>query len=280
MTTHNPSIQELVIKALQNKALTGQKLLQAIQKNRPDTTKQGLYKTLRQLKEEEKIVQHGKSFSLNLHWLKEQAEWFNLAKFHYSTPENDPGNFLNLKPGDKITYYFKNLRLLDIFWSHALHSLMLATKNSAPVFVYNPHEWFTYARSESEQKLLQTARQQGRQILITIAKDYVLDKAMRHAFADKNVQYNINANVLKKGDNYYCNIIQDYLIEVWLDKNISKTIDTFFQTTTQLTADNKKQLQNIIQLQGKNRLSISKNPDKAERLTKKLSRDFYIKKTK
>ena len=77
-------IEQLTLKTLQKGTISTIKLIENIFALRPKTTKQGVYRVLRKLKNEEKIVIHGKFVSLNLHWIKNMNEFFSLAQFYYS----------------------------------------------------------------------------------------------------------------------------------------------------------------------------------------------------
>ncbi len=149
-------IEQLILKTLQKGAILTIKLIEHIALIRHKTTKQGVYRVLRKLRDEEKIVIHGKSISLNLHWIKKMNEFFSLAHFYYSQKVASPDSFLNIMEKDKIVYFFKNLNLLDSFWSHAFHMFAEVLNPKEPIFVYNPHEWFAYARQETEQTLIKT----------------------------------------------------------------------------------------------------------------------------
>ena len=119
------SIEDLVINALKKGTKTTSELIQNIALIRANSTKQGIYRVLRKLKGEEKIVIHGKLVSLNIQWLKTMGEFYSLAEFYYSGSSGD--TFLNLKGRDKIVYSFKNLNLLDAFGIHPLHIIRIVT---------------------------------------------------------------------------------------------------------------------------------------------------------
>ncbi|MEK7621988.1 MAG: hypothetical protein AAB415_02300, partial [Patescibacteria group bacterium] len=252
------------------------KLIESVSAIRPKTTKQGVYRVLRKLRDEEKIVIHGKEASLNLHWLKDRNEFFSLAQFYYLPKVASPDNFLNVREKDKIVYFFKNLNLLDSFWSHAFHMFAETISPKEPIFVYNPHEWFAYARQETEQTLLKTMAEKTRQVLITVAHNEPLDRELRKKFSGDLAQYHIADKKIFEKDNYYFNIFGDCLIEVFIDQVISKQIDEFFTKTKIFDDQTSDELSVIVSKIGKNKLIISRNKKKAEKYKKTLSKDFYI----
>lgn len=272
----NQPIEQLIIKTVQKGTISTIKLIENISAVRPKTTKQGVYRVLRKLRDEEKIVIHGKSVSLNLHWIKKMNEFFSLAQFYYSPKVASPDDFLNVREKDKIVYFFKNLNWLDSFWSHAFHMFAEVSNPKEPIFVYNPHEWFAYARQETEQTLIKTMNEKTRQILITVAHSDPLDRELRKKLQGDFVQYNIAGRKIFEKSNYYFNIFDDYLIEVFIDQKISERIDKFFGKTKFFNDEASKELLEIISRSGKNKLVISRNRKKSEKYKKTLSKNFYI----
>ena len=65
MESTDKSVEEAVLNILQKGTLLGTEIVRQTSLLRTDTTKQAVYRVLRKLKKEEKIVIHGKSVSLN-----------------------------------------------------------------------------------------------------------------------------------------------------------------------------------------------------------------------
>ncbi len=269
-------IEGLILKILQKGTMPTIKLIESVSAIRSKTTKQGVYRVLRKLRNEEKIVIHGKLVSLNLHWIKDRNEFFSLAQFYYLPKVANSDSFLNIGEKDKIVYYFKNLNLLDSFWSHAFHMFAEVSNPKKPIFVYNPHEWFAYVRQETEQTLIKTMTEKNRQVLITVAHTDPLDRELRKKFSGDLVQYNISDKKIFERDYYYFNIFDDYLIEVFIDQVISRQIDEFFAKTKFFDDKASEELLVIVSRKGRNKLVISRNKKKAEKYKEILSKNFYI----
>lgn len=272
------SIENLVLQTLQKGSLSTQKLIGEISRLRPKTTKQGIYQVLRKLKSEEKTVVHGKSVSLNIQWLKRMGEFFSLAQFYYEKRIASPDSFLSISGKDKIVYFFKNLNLLDSFASHVLHLLDAVVNKKEPIFAYNPHEWFAYARQEAEEMLIDTFQKSQRLILITSMHNDPLDRELKKRFSGGLAQYNIASKPIVKSDNYYCVFLGDYLVELFIDKKIHNEINAFYERTIGFNEEAKKELIDLIWKTGKHKLVISKNKRKIDSYRRALSKDFYIKK--
>jgi hypothetical protein len=271
-------IELSILKTLQKGTISSVKLIESISILRPKTTKQGVYRVLRKLKKEEKIVIHGKLVSLNLHWIKNMNEFFSLAQFHYSPKVASPDGFLNVREKDKIVYFFKNLNLLDSFWSHAFHMFAETLNPKEPIFVYNPHEWFAYARQETEQTLIKTMNEKNKQVLITVANNDPLDRELKRKFGSDLLQCDISDKPLFERQNYYFNVFGDFLVEVFIDQIIAKQIDEFFKKTKEFDDKAREDLSKIVSKSGRNKLIISRNYKKAAKYKKTLSRNFFIKK--
>ncbi|MBI2054940.1 MAG: hypothetical protein HYT39_02470 [Candidatus Sungbacteria bacterium] len=264
------SVEESVLEAIRRGSMATSGLVHSL---RP-ITKQGVYRVLRKLKEEGKIVIHGKEVSLNLQWIKKMSEFFSLAEYYYS-PKAGADSFLNLSDLDKVVYFFKNLNLLDSFASHILHMLNEVVDSKEPIYAYNPHEWFFYARQEAEEMLVDAFNQSKRQILITSIHHDPLDKELKKHYNNDLVQYDISGRQIRD-DTYYFVVIGNYLIELFLDEKIAKEIDTFYKRTKLFDEKAKAELHEIVFTPSRNKLVISRNRSKIEKYKKVLSRNFFI----
>ncbi len=271
------TIEDYILLFLQKGSLKTSELLENIQDIRPGTTKQALYKILNKLKTEEVVVVRSKYVSLSSIWINRMAQYFTTAQRLYTTQGTPSEDFLQLEDGDKITYTFKSPNLTDIFWGHAFGILTEVTKQE-PVYIYDPHEWFLLARPESEQKLFDQVQEKNKQLFILIGNNTPLDIAIGKEIVGDMVQYHTLPTDIFKKDNYYINILGNYVIEVWLDPKISKEINSFYKTHTTIDESCKKELKEIIERQSKNKLVISHNARKAEKLKKVFKKYFYIRK--
>lgn len=270
------SVEEVVLGTLQKGTLLGTEIVRQTSLLRPKTTKQAVYRVLRKLKNEEKIAIHGKSVSLNIQWIKSMGEFFSLAEFYYSGSAG-VDSFLNIKGHDKITYSFKNLNLLDVFGIHALHMMGMVIEKHVPLFAYNPHEWFFWARREAEQVFVDTMQKDERQLFLVSSHSDPLDLELRKHYQGDLLQYHIVEKPLFPKDNYYFVIFGDYLMEVYFDERITGELDEFYKKTETWNENAKQSLQNIVLKSSKNKLVLSRNRRKIDRYKKMLSRYFFIK---
>lgn len=274
---HPQTVEDYLVCFLQKKSETGTDLLALIQNKRPGTTKQALYSALRKLKLEEIIVMHNMRISLSSVWVVKMTEFFQLAKHFYVKSAMTDEGFLNLEDGDRIAYSFKSPIMTDVFWGHAFDILAEVMPVNDQVYIYNPHEWFFLARHESERLIMDRIIQAGKQIFLMVAGTKLLDK-MTSKEADGNLfQFYATDEQLFEKRNYYLNVFGDFILEAWIDENVARKIDRFYETVTVWNDEAKKRLQNIVAEEGKNKLVISRNMKRAEKFKKMMGKYFYIK---
>lgn len=276
LLSKNKSIEDLVCTELQHGPLDKVTLIERIKKERPKTTKQGVYNVLRSLRNDDVVVIHSKKVSFNVKWLKQMDKFFTTAEQYYTDTDFVRGSFINLKDKEKITYSFSNASETDKFWGHAL--IILAESfipNNEPVYIYNPHEWFLIARKNSERECFSLITKR-RRLLVTVGGKTYLDSEVSKEFDHNMSQYHMLSNPMFSKNNYYFNIIGDFIIEVYIDKIISRLIENFYSKTENLNDEKVKELINIVENKGKSRLIISRDFKKADKLKKSLRKNFYI----
>ncbi|MFO0743742.1 MAG: hypothetical protein U0469_01680 [Candidatus Paceibacterota bacterium] len=272
------SIEELVLEFLQKGSISSVNLIKEISKERKSSTKQGVYRVLRKLAKEEKIIIHNKNVSLNLHYIKKMNNFYNLAQYYYLPQISNYNNFLGLVEKEKIIYKFKDLNQLDSFWTHVFYMLNEIIDSKNPIYFYNPHNWFTYVRKDTDEGVIHSTKNKSRQIFLTVSHDDYLDRKAKNILGNEYYQFNIDTKFSIKKDNYYVCVIGDYITEIYIDKNITKEIDKFFIEAKDFRDTEKNILEKIISQRSNNKLIISRSKKKAEELKKILGKDFYIKK--
>lgn len=277
MVSDKQSLEELVIEVLQQGTKSTLDLIGHIRANGPMATKQGVYRVLRKLKKEEKIAIHGKLVSLNIQWVKSMSEFFSLAEFHYSGSLSRD-SFLNIKGNDKIVYSFKDLNSSDVFGIHALHMMGMVVDKKIPLFAYNPHEWFFWARREAEEIFKETINKDERQLFLVSSCNDPLDLELKKYYKGDLLQYHIVDKPLFPKNNYYFCIFGDYLMEIYFDEKIVRELDEFYRDTTVWDEFARESLQKIVRKSSRNKLVISRNKRKIDRYKKMLSPYFFVKK--
>ncbi len=242
-----------------------------------DTTKQGFYAILRKLKRSEVVLVYKGIVSLNTIWIKKIWSIFEFADKKYLSGQ-ESFDALKLENGESLSYSFKNLNNLDIFWGHSQNIFIHNSPISEPIYCYDPHYWLYLARNKSERDLLNEIINNKRQFLMNVGNSTFLDKVIKKDFNSDFVQYNYR-KIFNK-NNYYITVIGEYITEVYFDKRISDEIDVFYNKTGILNDKTIESLKGFLDKKIKSRIRITRNSKKANILKKKLGRDFYIMKSK
>jgi hypothetical protein len=268
------TIEEVVLRALGEKALTGEALLGICQPIKKGFTKQALYQLLRKLIDREIVIKHGKQFSLSRIWILKMNDFFSLAQNQYGIGERGGNNFLALSDGDKVAYSFKSPVEADRFWGHAFNILGGLLAGKEPLYIYNPHEWFFFARKESEEFLFKELQTRNQKVWLLCGGKTLLDKYTAKYFDGSVLQYYMASDKIFEARNYYLNIFGEYIIEARIDENIAEKIDQFYEAHTTVTKETVGLLTKLLE-QGKTTITISRNKKKSEKLKKIFAPYFY-----
>lgn len=268
-------IEDLIIRILKEGPLETIPLILKVWETRPNVTKQAIYKSLRELKKNEVIVKNRMQIALSSIWIKRLADFVQNAQVNYTT-EKTPGiDFLTLKEGERVSYSFKTFDATDVFWGHAFSIFSDITPPAFPVFIYDPHEWFLLARGKSELFLFEKIKKSGRKLFLLAGNKDPLDMWVQKYFNGVENYYRMETGMHFK-ENYYVNVFGAFLIEAFLDKNVSHQIGNFYKTTKVFDASAKEELKRIILTRGKNKLIISKNKRKADTIRRIFEKRFLV----
>jgi len=269
-------VEDIILDELKKGPQKSSDLVLIVKKSGLTQSKQGVYKVLKKLNQQEVITLKKGIVALNTVWLRKLHSYLVTAQSNYLDDIILPGYFTNLEYGQKFIFNFKSPELLDSYWGHVLVTLMQIVPAGQHFFAYNPHDWFLFARYEPEEKFLQAVKESGRQNLMTVGGRTYLDKKLVSRIDKSFFQYHMLDKPLFKKTNYYINVIGDYVIEVYIDENISNQIEKFYQQTNKLDDHSLNKLKQIISQRGKNKFIISRNKRKAEKFRNKVQKYFYI----
>jgi hypothetical protein len=273
------TIKERLVRALQYGPLRITTLVEHLNTGNTRASKQGVYLALRELSRAEVVVVYKKFASLNHAWLLKLGDFSAMAHQQYFQHTVTVSNFKNLGAHQRLRYTFKTLSLLDAFWGHVLYTFIENNADHEPLLMYNPHWWFAYSRNTSELAIVDFCKRQGTLLLETIGHNTPIDRAAARFMDGTTAQYHVRAKPLFPKDNYYINVLGEFIIDVWIDKKLHDQIEQLYHSETRVTKEWIDNLESLNTLKGKSILVISRNPKRADLLRKKLSRPFYIPKT-
>lgn len=242
-----------------------------------DCSVQSVYAVLRKLREQGIVLLNKKLLTLNIVWVEEQSELLKRARDTY-LESTDSGTFSieTLEEGDRVTYQFKNPVLLDEMWGHTFMLLLNRIQKEIPIMIYNPHSWFPLVRYASEKTIFQSLFDNGFRAYFSFGGQEELDRDICKKFVEP-IGHSYSTGVelgLKKEK--YINVVGDYMIEVELDEAVAEAINKYFSKYKKIEHSDAKELQEIVSKRGKNKLTLSRNSHKAQRLRSRLAKDFLI----
>jgi|CXWL01.1.fsa_nt_gi hypothetical protein len=247
-------------------SLTTKDLIEKLSRKHP-CTKQGVYRALRKLRSEEKIVTHQSLVSVNNFW-REQMQ--SLLRLH-DAGSSVIGDVRELRKGDKLSLKLRGLSTTDQVWSHLFVGLEKELPSRYPLFLYNPHNWLSLLREETDRIHAQRLEQNHRPTYLIVGSSGDLDKAVTQAMKFKYFEYSFNARIHQPD---YMAIIADYVFQLKLLGDGNSHIHSIFSTENDvLSAKNL-----LVKLDKKIacRIVIEKNPAKALLWKKRIGKDFYI----
>lgn len=263
-------LEDMVIQHLLKGPVNTKPLVVAISKKH-NVTIQGVYKALRHLIEDEIVVKHAHTVSLNLVWIR------NLGIFSEEIASNYEVSgkpiFPEMEEGDRVSFTFKSLIDLDVYWMHIMTDLFKNTKK--PVFLYTPHQCFLDARSKTESGMFQSFEKEHRQTYVIIGHDTELDKKTAKSLASKYIQ-TIAQPMKGFKETHHITVVDDYIQETILEPELAEKINEFYNTTKVLTDEKRKILANMFLEKRKIKLTVMRNKAKANKIRKMLSKDLYI----
>lgn len=267
------SLSDHIIYNLGKEPLSGTALVERLT-SITKTSKESVYRTLRELLKQEVINKAKKKYSLNRHWIQKMREFSlqHTAKTHTV----DTHNVLQFDDGDSITYEFKSADLMGIYWGHLYDYVTDIHPSNIPILIYHPHEWLIHARKTSEEYVLNRVNKDKKLVLFSIGGNTELDRKFKKDWSSNYLKINTNITVTGLKSNRYINVLGDFIFEVRTTIAFEEAIDVFFQENKGINKSNIKELQQIVHDKYKTKLIFSRNKKRAQLLRKKLSKDFYV----
>jgi hypothetical protein len=246
--------KELSVKVISNLLLTESK----------DITIQAIYKTLRKLVADEIVIKRSNKYYISEEWRNRIIEEFQESK-----------NKLNLAEGESIKFNLSSLVHLDQHWKNIVLPLQKANPNF-PVFFYNPHEIWIHlseSRKQSEVSYYNSFKQNKTLAFVVFGGSTPFDIKIKKKLQGSHLKISTGSKSFPNTD--YPTIFDDYIITTRISKGIAQLIEECYQFSSTIEVLEEK-LQRIGIERKKVKLIIERNPEKAKKLRKKLSQDFFV----
>lgn len=265
----NLDIKETIISLLAKGAVDSTELQRLVEEKKK-VTKQGFYKALRELVAEEVVVKNKQLVALSNLWINKLQSFVTEVDDQYK----QSSEFIALQEGESITYHFKTLESLDLFWMHQFFLIAKQFTNE-PILFFNSHEFWSLFRNEEQVLLYSWIRDHKRKTYFVIGDTTPLDKQTTSHIASCGIDvYYDTTTGLKK--NYYFTVIGEYVVATILDMNTTNAIDALYKKYNTWTEETQKELSNILARLKRSKVVIERNKKKAEMLRRKLMKYFVF----
>jgi len=220
---------------------------------------------LRELISENIILKHGKDYFINNDWRSDIEKL--ITQRH---------RFI-LCPGEEVKYKFKKIESTDIFWKNVFGDIGDEI-GKFPVFHFTPHQFWILIkeRSQSELDYYNELNKKSISGYTLIGGETEFDDQARklltsehhHLHIDDKSNFNIRDHV---------SILNNYIITTRLPKSFAVAIDVLYKKCKSV-AELAAGLEKVFKKSGNIVMIIKNSPEKARRLRKSISKDFYVEK--
>lgn len=226
-------------------------------------TIQGVYKALRELINEDIILKQGKEYFINNSW-RDDVEKLISQRSRFV-----------LRPGEEIKYRFKKIENTDSFWKNIFGDI----KNEIgkfPVFHFTPHQFWILLRERAQSELEYYDELNKKSIFgyTLIGGETELDNKAKQLLSSEYHQSHADDKVsLNRKD--HVTVLGDYIIITRLPGSFAMAIDALYKkcnSETELIVG----LEKIFKRSGNIVMIIKNSSEKAKKLRKTISQDFYI----
>lgn len=227
-------------------------------------TKQAVYKTLKKLCNDEIIIKHKDTFSINNIWKKRVVSLLEHSN-----------RFPSLKEGESIAYSFKSFKQLDEYWKHIQEGTLEDAKTT---YFFCPHQywWFVPGRRESEINFYTSFEENKQNAILLLGGRTKTDIEMKRLISNEYVQVHPEEDHgLRMTDNL--TVKNDLIIRTRLSFSTSTAINDIFNRNLSYV-ETEKLLQKFFNKNIAVRILIERNQKKAEKLRKQIGKYFFIKK--
>ncbi len=267
MKLFDGGIEEIVLESLLSiRKISIEELIKRVSQKRGGVTKQGIYRVLRKLKRDGKIVIYKSSVSINALWMEKLR---SITKV--SSETSMFGDLSSLKKEEKVVIEARGLVETDALWSEAFINVENKIAPKYPLYLYNPHNWTILAQPEIDRIHADRLRHKQRPIFLSIGGRTLLDKETIQLASREKIHCSLSS--LFKSPHFIA-VIGDYVISIKLSREGSALLDEVFREH----ALPKEAAREIKVVDGKIRakIFIENDPAEAKGLKKKIARDFFI----
>lgn len=265
MQLFSDSIEDTILTLLlQGGAARTTDLLERVARQR-HCTRQGFYRSLRKLRNSEKVVIYRSLVSVNEAWAR------RARRLLAGSNMGIVGDFSQLGIGDELTLSIKGLTNMDRLWTHVFSVIEQEVPKKHPLFLYNPHNWSALLRQASDIEHERELQRRGRAVYLVVGSASALDKAVTKGIGFTHVQFSFNPKLTSQS---YVAAVGEYVIEIKFAPKTRTVVDTIFKHETDVAVAREKLKK--IDKTAAFKLVIERNPTKARQWERRIGNDFYF----
>lgn len=260
--SNHEKLEDIIVRMLFPERKTAKVLLLELLRENQDYTIQSVYNALRELINLEIVIKTGFYYQIN-------EEWKNKIIETVSDSSDD------IFDGEKTIFLLNSLTHQDLQWKNTI--LPLHNKYPEdPIFFYNYHYIWIHlgeTREKSEIDYYESFLKQKRYAFSLIGSHHPLEVETKKMVENEFVRIFIDDKPIQSSG--YITIINDYIITSYLNKKTLSEIDSCYKKSTTIP-ELRRNIQKIDFKSNKVKIIIERNREKAKKLRKNISKDFYI----
>lgn len=224
-------------------------------------SKQGVYKALRQLVFEEKVLLRPKQATVNYAWLiREIRALSSLLPNHALVHETY---------ARRRVYRMKTLNDLDAVFAQVFVSILIAQPEKLPdALFYDLHNYTYLHKVPTVDWYVDLLNEKFKQVCLLVGSESPLDKVLKK-------KMNIPIHLISKRWNVFLSVIGDYVISNYVDRRIWKDMDHVFNTMSIDRAVEEVRL--LACKHGNYRITVEKDKKKSEEIRRVFNKYFALK---
>ncbi len=263
----NGNIEEMILKHLSSgEQLSTDEVILGIRKVRGKVTNQGVYRVLRKLVREDKIVLYKSHVKINRLWV-EALKYFAAGAHTNSII----GDILGLQEGEQLSLKLKGLAQIDRVWLDIFNSIEDRIANIHPLYLSNPHNWSIILRKNTDTLQINKLNAKSRPVFLSIHGNSKLDKLTIQMLKKLGIH---NCQTAKASPKEYIAVLDDVIIKIRFSAKSNARINSIFSNcmSTEEAYTELLQAESTVSAS----LTVERNSEKSKSIKKVLARDFYI----
>jgi len=223
-------------------------------------TKQGVYKVLRTLKKEGKVLWTRQHVTINLLWLHREIE--SLARIF---PER---RAIFETFAKRQVYTMKTLAELDDVWGQIFASILTSLPSLSYALFYDLHNYTYIHKIPVVEEYIQLLYKKNSKICLLVGSDSQLDQQLRVQMGG------VSVHLVPKKWNSFISVLGDFIIYNYVDTRVWKEIDAVFETKNHNEALD--DIAFLSQKKGTYRIVVERDLAKAKAIKKYFDKYFIL----